>query len=159
MPEIRGLRSGISSERHTHSCVNDQRRGAAMSADRNQIIFTTTDDEVMVVDVAPDGSTLRIAAPRLIVRTLATFEHRAVVFDAPRSRILLRDLAETVERLAIHVVVRVRAALRVRSDSRWRVRLASGSATDGAMPCVTAIMRARPSVLRQAAIFWSVRDV
>jgi Tol biopolymer transport system component len=92
------------------------------SDDGKQILYTTTEDEVMVVDVAPEGSTLRISAPRLVVRTLATFNHRAVLFDAARSRILIRDLAEMVQPPAIHVVVNwleeVRAALRVRGEGR-----------------------------------------
>jgi eukaryotic-like serine/threonine-protein kinase len=75
------------------------------SADGKQILYTSTDDELMIVDVAQEGGTLRVGTPRALFRTLATFLHRGVLFDSPRKRVLLRDVPEAAKRPVLSVVV------------------------------------------------------
>lgn len=90
-------------------------------SDGKRLIYATTQDELMMVEVSTDGASLRVGAARPLFRSLATFAHRSVVFDAAHSRILLRGMvAEDVQRPTLQVVLNWLDELR--ASSRARVR-------------------------------------
>jgi Tol biopolymer transport system component len=84
-------------------------------ADGKRLVYSTNDDQLMMVDVAVEGGVLRPGPPRPLFRSTATFNHRSVVFDARRDRIMVRDADET-QRSTIQVVLNwldeVKGALR-----------------------------------------------
>ena len=88
------------------------------STDGKTIVYTTADDRIMVVDVATAGGVLRAGVPRELFQAPATFVHRAVLFDSPRSRLLLPITRQAVVAPPITVVVNWLEGLKRRNAAR-----------------------------------------
>ena len=75
------------------------------SADGKAVVYSTSDNRVMRVDVVLEGTTLRAGVPQELFAAPTTFVHRAVLFDSSRGRVLLPVSREEVAAPPITVIV------------------------------------------------------
>ena len=87
-------------------------------SDGKRLIYATAQDELMMVAMSGNGPSLRFEPAKPLFKSFATFGHRSVLFDAVRSRILLRETAESTQRPTLQVVLNWTDELRAASRAR-----------------------------------------